>query len=61
MNALVEIEVQCPSCGEWFPEWVDATEGSRETVIDCQICCRPIFLRLECGPDGVFVCEGDSG
>jgi hypothetical protein len=39
--------VECPYCGESFETPVDTSSGSAHYVEDCQICCRPIEIRLE--------------
>ncbi len=39
--------VQCPYCGEAFDTVVDLSSGSTSYIEDCQVCCRPIELRLE--------------
>jgi len=53
MNLLVQLEVQCPYCGEEFPLTVDTTQGDYETTEDCSVCCRPIVFTLECLPGEV--------
>jgi hypothetical protein len=59
MNALVEIEVLCPHCGEVYPSMADTTQGSYQTIEDCQVCCRPIQLAVECEPGEVFSVQAD--
>ena len=54
MNALVEIEVECPYCGEVFPTMADTSQGSYQTIEDCQVCCRPIQLEVDCEPGEVI-------
>lgn len=44
--------VQCPYCGEPFDTVVDISSGSASYIEDCQVCCRPIELRLEVADDG---------
>src|ERR1700680_2681907 len=44
--------VQCPYCGEPFDTLVDLSAGSASYIEDCQVCCRPIELGLEVGPNG---------
>lgn len=44
--------VQCPYCGEPFDTVVDLSSGSTSYIEDCQICCRPIELRLEVSDEG---------
>jgi len=40
------ITITCPHCGEDFQVSCEADEGSAEFVIDCEICCRPISVRV---------------
>ena len=44
--------VRCPWCGERFETAVDASAGDAEYVEDCQVCCRPIVIRLHVDGDG---------
>jgi hypothetical protein len=43
-------KVQCPYCGETFETVIDVACGVAEYVEDCQVCCRPIALRVSAGP-----------
>ncbi len=45
MNEAVDIS--CPHCGETFNLAVDVSEGSAEFTVDCEVCCRPMTVRLE--------------
>ncbi len=42
----------CPYCGERFEALVDASAGDAEYIEDCQVCCRPITVRLSTGENG---------
>jgi hypothetical protein len=44
--------VQCPYCGEPFETALDTSGGSSSYIEDCQVCCRPIEMKLEVGVDG---------
>ena len=38
----------CPYCGETNGLLVDISEGShQEFVVDCEVCCDPIMVRLK--------------
>ena len=50
MNYLVETEIPCPWCGEYFPTTVDTSQGGYTTIEDCAVCCRPIALTIACEP-----------
>jgi transcription elongation factor Elf1 len=40
--------VYCPFCGQKFEVTVDTNTASQVLTVDCEICCRPIELRIEC-------------
>ena len=44
MNESLAIE--CPHCGETFSLAFDESEGSAEFVVDCEVCCRPMSVRV---------------
>jgi len=48
----VFVELQCPWCGEPYGSMLDLTDASRSYIEDCQICCRPIEVRLEVSERG---------
>lgn len=38
----------CPYCGEYNALPVDVSAGgSQQFVVDCEVCCSPIFIRLK--------------
>ena len=49
---LDSVFITCPYCGERFEALVDASDGDAEYIEDCQVCCRPITLRLSAAGDG---------
>lgn len=49
---LETVSVQCPYCWESFDTAVDISVPDQEYVEDCQVCCRPIRLRIHVGRDG---------
>jgi len=57
MNFVVEVEIECPFCGEVFTSAVDTSQGSGSTIEDCTVCCRPIALRFECEAGEVLSVE----
>ncbi len=61
MDYIVEIEVECPYCGEVFPSTADTSQGSHSTVEDCTVCCRPIALRIECDAGEIISVESTRG
>ena len=51
MNHQQEQQICCPYCGEMLIILVDPSVETQEYIEDCQVCCRPIELTVEC-PDG---------
>ena len=46
MEALQSSWIVCPYCGESIEVSVDLSGGDQAYVEDCQVCCRPIEMRL---------------
>ena len=49
MDLEQTVELSCPYCGEVFTTFIDTSQGSFSTIEDCEICCRPIQINVECG------------
>ena len=47
-------QIYCPYCGETLEVAIDCSVRRQEYIEDCQVCCRPIVLRvtLDDGEDG---------
>jgi Cysteine-rich CPXCG len=54
---LVATTIFCPHCGEPLEINVDTSQGSHETVEDCQVCCRPMRLIVACEPGDLLGIE----
>jgi hypothetical protein len=52
MNPLQENPIRCPYCGESITVLIDVSPGEQEYVEDCEVCCRPMVLRIFPEPDG---------
>lgn len=61
MNALVETEIRCPHCGEFYPTMIDTSQGNHATIEDCAVCCQPIQLTVACEPGEIFSIETALG
>lgn len=49
-----EYAFQCPCCFADISITVDYTAGRRQSfVYDCEVCCRPIVIRLDVSSQGV--------
>jgi hypothetical protein len=44
--------IDCPYCGETIEILIDTSIRSQQYIEDCQVCCRPITLRVEIDADG---------
>jgi hypothetical protein len=53
MSQLPSADIDCPYCGEAITLFVDDTAGDQDYVEDCQVCCRPIEIRVRMDEDGV--------
>jgi len=52
-NINNEISVQCPFCFETLNIVVDVSGGlEQQYVYDCEVCCRPIEMRVEIDDEG---------
>jgi hypothetical protein len=49
MDALEDVEVDCPYCGEAIELLVDGSGGSQTYVEDCPVCCRPMTVEVTVG------------
>jgi len=46
------ISIECPHCGESFSLALDASEGSAQFTVDCEVCCRPMTVSVRVNDDG---------
>lgn len=44
--------IDCPYCGESIEILIDPSVPSQRYIEDCQVCCRPITLRVTVDPTG---------
>ena len=52
----MNVEAECPYCGEPLELAVDEFGGRRQSYIeDCAVCCRPMEVRVSVVEDGVEV------
>ena len=45
------LSLECPHCGETFALALDASEGSAEFTVDCEVCCRPMTVSVRISDD----------
>ena len=46
--------IQCPYCGQRFDLVVDTSTASQRFTTDCEVCCRPFEVVVECEPGEVL-------
>jgi hypothetical protein len=52
MNELIGQTVSCPYCGEDIDLLIDQSILQQSYIEDCQVCCRPINLKVAVDADG---------
>jgi CO dehydrogenase/acetyl-CoA synthase alpha subunit len=52
-GVLVEIQIQCPHCGEVITSMADTSQGDYSTIEDCEVCCAPMTIEVVCEPGRV--------
>ena len=53
LAVLVEIQIQCPHCGEIITTTADTSQGDYSTIEDCEVCCSPMTIEVTCEPGEV--------
>jgi transcription elongation factor Elf1 len=46
--------VQCPFCGQTSELLIDTTTGWQQLTTDCEVCCRPFEVTVECEPGEIL-------
>ncbi|HVV72904.1 MAG TPA: CPXCG motif-containing cysteine-rich protein [Verrucomicrobiae bacterium] len=49
--------IQCPFCGQSFDLTIDTSISSQRFTTDCEVCCRPFEVFVECEPGEVRTLE----
>jgi hypothetical protein len=49
------LELECAFCGESFGTPIDLSAGSQRYIEDCQVCCQPLVVNVECDDDGQLI------
>jgi hypothetical protein len=47
----------CPFCGVSMDIAVDTSAGTQSFTTDCEVCCRPFQVRVECEPGEILSLE----
>ncbi len=53
MNHQEETEIDCPYCGERISLLIDCSVGTQDYVEDCQVCCKPMHIRVTVDDEGL--------
>ena len=53
----VPFQTTCPFCGQELELRVDASVASQHFTTDCEVCCRPLAIRVECEPGEILGLE----
>jgi transcription elongation factor Elf1 len=56
LDCGVEIfeSIRCPFCGQRFEVVVDTSVASQRFTTDCEVCCRPFEVVVECEPGEIL-------
>lgn len=54
---MIEVEVECPFCGESQTVLIDPSEEKQSYIEDCAVCCRPIQLHILLQEDNIPLVE----
>jgi len=46
--------IQCPFCGRRFELVIDTTMSFQRFTTDCEVCCRPFEVVVECAPGEIL-------
>lgn len=52
MSLQESVEIDCPYCGEPVMLLIDCSAGAQQYVEDCQVCCRPMVVRVTLDESG---------
>ena len=52
MNPSESAHINCPYCGELLEIVIDPSTARQDYIEDCQVCCKPITLRVRLGDEG---------
>ena len=52
MELSRSVRIQCPYCGESIEIVVEFSAGRQDYIEDCQVCCKPINLRVSIDEGG---------
>ena len=58
MSLSEVLNIRCPYCGEGIDVLIDCTVNNQNYIEDCQVCCKPITLKVELDEEDQRILEG---
>jgi hypothetical protein len=49
--------IRCPYCGQSFELVIDTSNRTQRFTTDCEVCCRPLEVFVECEPGDILSLE----
>jgi hypothetical protein len=46
--------IECPYCGHRIELLIDTSAGPQQFTTDCEVCCRPVEVVVECAPGRIL-------
>ena len=53
--------IRCPFCGQNVELVIDTSVAAQRFTTDCEVCCRPFEIVVECGPGQVLSLQVTEG
>jgi len=57
MDIEISESVQCPFCGQLVQLIIDTGLAEQRFTTDCEVCCRPFEVFVECEPGAIVILE----
>ncbi len=57
LNVEVTERVGCPYCGQFMELVIDTSIAQQRSTTDCEVCCRPFEVVVECDPGKVLTLD----
>jgi hypothetical protein len=55
-----DAEVSCPYCGQSSTMIIDTSVASQQFTTDCEVCCRPFRVSVECEAGEILSIDAQS-
>ena len=59
-NIIEEVALTCPACNAPISVLVDGSAGSQSYIEDCEVCCRPLVIRVMVSGQNIDSVQADS-